>query len=287
MVLWWVTMVGDFWFGLCWLLNQASKFNPIRRVPDLSLLNQHFDPPEGGSGQLPGVDVFINTVDPVDEPVLCTMNSVLSILATDYPADKHATYFSDDGGSLVHYEALQETARFAALWTPFCRKHRVEPRAPESYFSAKADGPPYAGDAPGEFIDDRRRVRQEYEEFKARLAALFTVIPQRSELFERQNAKGGGDPATYMVDGKRWPGTWIEPAENHRKGQHAAVVQVRGSSEKKPVLVDMADNLFISLSSTKMRKKMLCSVSFGDTDYVEPSGRGAPARHAGELGRRS
>jgi hypothetical protein len=95
------------------------------------------------------VDVFINTVDPVDEPVLCTVNSVLSILATDYPADKHATYLSDDGGSLVHYEALQETARFAALWTPFCRKHRVEPRAPESYFSAKADGPPYAGTRPG------------------------------------------------------------------------------------------------------------------------------------------
>jgi len=157
------------------------------------------------------------------------MNSVLSILATDYPVDRHATYFSDDGGSLVHYEALLETARFAALWTPFCRKHRVEPRAPESYSAAKADAP-YAGDAPGEFVGDRRRIRQEYEEFKARVDALFTVIPQRpAEANHRDDAKRGGAQATYMADGTHWPGTWIEPAENHKKGQHAAIVQVHGS----------------------------------------------------------
>ncbi|RCV13448.1 hypothetical protein SETIT_2G347600v2 [Setaria italica] len=230
MVLWWVTVVGDFWFGVSWLLNQASKLNPIRRVPDLALLNQRFDPPGGGGGgsssssQLPAVDVFINTVDPVDEPVLCTMNSVLSILATDYPVDRHATYFSDDGGSLVHYEALLETARFAALWAPFCRKHRVEPRAPESYFAAKAEDAPYAGDAPREFVGDRRHLRREYEEFKARVDALFTVIPRRSEAYGRDSAKGA--TPTYMADGTYWPGTWIEPAENHKKGQHAAIVQV-------------------------------------------------------------
>ena len=71
-VLWWVTVVGDFWFAVSWLLNQASKLNPIRRVPNLEILNQHVDLPTpsggGSSGQLPGVDVFINTVDPVDEP---------------------------------------------------------------------------------------------------------------------------------------------------------------------------------------------------------------------------
>ncbi|CAN6211939.1 unnamed protein product [Urochloa humidicola] len=220
MVLWWVTVVGDFWFGVSWLLNQASKLNPIRRVPDLALLNQRFDPPGGGGGdssQLPAVDVFINTVDPVDEPVLCTMNSVLSILATDYPVGRHATYFSDDGGSLVHYEALLEAARFAAVWAPFCRKHRVEPRAPESYFAAKAgDAGPYAGDAPAQFVDDRRHVRREYEEFKTRVDALFTVIPQRSEAHGRDNTAKGATP-TFMVDGTHWPGTWFEPAVNHKR----------------------------------------------------------------------
>jgi mixed-linked glucan synthase len=113
MLLWWVTVVGDFWFAVTWLLNQASKLNPVKRVPDLALLQRHFR-----DAQLPGLNVFINTVDPVDEPMLYTMNSALSILATDYPADLHATYLSDDGALLVHYKALQETA---ALWMPFCQ----------------------------------------------------------------------------------------------------------------------------------------------------------------------
>ncbi|TVU38485.1 hypothetical protein EJB05_11857, partial [Eragrostis curvula] len=276
MFLWWITMAGDFWFGLNWLLNQASKMNPIRRIPNVSLLNQHFDPPgctdtgTGSSSQLPAVDVFINTVDPVDEPIIYTMNAVLSILATDYPAGRHATYFSDDGASLVHYEALQETARFAALWTPFCRKHRVEPRAPESYFfAAKADGAaqPYAGDAPGEFVADRRRVRREYEEYKARLAALFTEIPQRSDFFERRSGgkgdAGGGGRATYMADGRQWPGTWFEPAENHRKGQHAAVVQVmlNHPGDKPQLGAAASTELPLNFSAVDVRLPMLVYIA--------------------------
>lgn len=68
-------------------------------------------------------------------------------------------------------------------------------------------------------------MRREYEEFKARLDALFTVIPQRSEAYNRANTKGA--KATWMADGTQWPGTWIEPAENHRKGHHAGIVQVK------------------------------------------------------------
>jgi mixed-linked glucan synthase len=110
MLLWWVTVVGDFWFAVTWLLNQASKLNPVKRVPDIA--------------QLPGLDVLINTVDPVDEPVLYTMNSVLSILATDYVPGRPARH------------------------VPLRQKHRVEPRAPESYFfaaMAPAADEPYAG----------------------------------------------------------------------------------------------------------------------------------------------
>ncbi|XP_040382255.1 probable mixed-linked glucan synthase 9 [Oryza brachyantha] len=232
MWLWWISVAGDFWFGVTWLLNQASKLNPVKRVPDLSLLRRRFDGgdlPTGGRGGslLPGLDVFVNTVDPVDEPVLYTMNSVLSILATDYPAERHATYLSDDGASLVHYEGLVETARFAALWVPFCRKHRVEPRAPESYFG-RAKAGPYAGPAVEEFFADRGFVRREYEEYKARLDALFADIPRRSEACDGSaNAKaGGGAKPTLMADGTPWPGTWIEPAENHKKGHHAGIVQV-------------------------------------------------------------
>ena len=221
MWLWWISIVGDFWFGVTWLLNQVAKLNPIKRVPDLALLKQFDDLPDGNSN-LPRLDVFINTVDPINEPMIYTMNSILSILAVDYPVDRTATYLSDDGGSIIHYEGLLETANFAALWVPFCRKHCIEPRAPESYFSVKSR--PYTGNAPDEFADDHRRMSREYDEFKVRLDALFTKIPERSDAYNAELKEGA--KATWMADGTHWPGTWFDPAENHKKGQHAGIVKV-------------------------------------------------------------
>ena len=58
---------------------------------------------------------FINTVDPINEPMIYTMNSILSILAVDYPVDRTATYLSDDGGSIIHYEGSLETANCRIL----------------------------------------------------------------------------------------------------------------------------------------------------------------------------
>uniref|UniRef100_J3MLW3 Glycosyltransferase 2-like domain-containing protein n=1 Tax=Oryza brachyantha TaxID=4533 RepID=J3MLW3_ORYBR len=215
--LWTMSMAGDVWFGFSWVLNQLPKLSPTKRVPDLAALADR----HGSSGDLPGVDVFVTTVDPIDEPLLYTVNTVLSILAADYPVDRYACYLSDDGGTLVHYEAMVEVARFAELWVPFCRKHCVEPRAPESYFAAKTQA--YKGGVPGELVSDRRRVRREYEEFKVRIDSLFTTIRQRSDAY---NTKHAGENATWMADETQWPGTWFEPAENHRRGQHAGIVRV-------------------------------------------------------------
>ncbi|VAH02540.1 unnamed protein product [Triticum turgidum subsp. durum] len=184
MWLWWISVVGDLWFGLTWLLNQI----------------------------------------------------------TDYPVDKYATYFSDDGGSLVHYEGLQLAAEFAASWVPFCRKHCVEPRAPESYFWAKMRGE-YAGSAPKEFLDDHRRMRAAYEEFKARLDGLSAAIEQRSEACNRANGKDKEEcaNATWMADGcTQWQGTWIKPAKGHRKGHHPAILQVMLDQPSKDPELGMA-----------------------------------------------
>ena len=46
------------------------------------------------------VDVFVSTVDPMKEPPLVTANTVLSILAMDYPIGKILCYISDDGASM-------------------------------------------------------------------------------------------------------------------------------------------------------------------------------------------
>ncbi|CAM0952398.1 unnamed protein product [Alopecurus aequalis] len=223
MWLWWISVVGDFWFGVTWLLNQVTKLKPRKCVPKLSMMREQFDLSDGSS-DLPILDVFVNTVDPVDEPMLYTMNSILSILATDYPAEKYTTYFSDDGGSLVHYEGLIETAKFATSWVPFCRKHCVEPRAPESYFGRNAL--PYRGNMPSDMLDDHRQIRAEYEEFKARLDGLSAAIEQRSKAHNSANTKDGHVDATWMTDGIQWEGTWIEPAKGHTKGHHPAIFQV-------------------------------------------------------------
>uniref|UniRef100_A0A0E0LM16 Uncharacterized protein n=1 Tax=Oryza punctata TaxID=4537 RepID=A0A0E0LM16_ORYPU len=173
--LWTMSMVGDVWFGFSWVLNQLPKLSPTKRVPDLAALADRH------SSELPGVDVFVTTVDPVDEPILYTVNSILSILAADYPVDRYACYLSDDGGTLVHYEAMVEVAKFAELWVPFCRKHCVEPRAPENYFAMKTQV--YKGGVPGELMSDHRRVRREYEEFKVRIDSLSSTIRQRSDYY--------------------------------------------------------------------------------------------------------
>lgn len=85
------------------------------------------------------IDIFVTTVDPIKEPPLVTANTILSILALDYPARKISCYVSDDGASMLTFEALQETAEFAQKWVPFCKKFSAEPRAPEKYFSEKID----------------------------------------------------------------------------------------------------------------------------------------------------
>lgn len=81
----------------------------------------------------------MSTVDPTKEPPLITANTVLSILAVDYPVDKVACYVSDDGAAMLTFEALSETSEFARKWVPFSKKFNIEPRAPEWYFAKKID----------------------------------------------------------------------------------------------------------------------------------------------------
>lgn len=94
---------------------------------------------EGQPSQLSPVDIFVSTVDPLKEPPLVTANTVLSILAVDYPVDKVSCYVSDDGAAMLTFEALSETSEFARKWVPFCKKFNIEPRAPELYFAQKID----------------------------------------------------------------------------------------------------------------------------------------------------
>lgn len=86
-----------------------------------------------------------------------TANTVLSILAVDYPVDKVSCYVSDDGAAMLTFEALSETSEFARKWVPFCKKYAIEPRAPEWYFAQKID---YLKDkVQTSFVKDRRAMK--------------------------------------------------------------------------------------------------------------------------------
>lgn len=112
---------------------------------------------DGKPSELADIDIFVSTVDPMKEPPLITANTVLSILAVDYPVNKVSCYVSDDGAAMLTFEALSETSVFAKKWVPFCKKFNIEPRAPEWYFAQKID---YLKDkVHPDFVKERRAMK--------------------------------------------------------------------------------------------------------------------------------
>ncbi|KVI07514.1 Cellulose synthase [Cynara cardunculus var. scolymus] len=183
--LWGMSVVCELWFAFSWVLDQMPKLNPVNRATDLNVLKEKFELPTlnnpTGKSDLPGIDIFVSTADPEKEPPLVTANTILSILAADYPVEKLACYVSDDGGALLTFEAMAEAASFANMWVPFCRKHNIEPRNPESYFNLKRD--PYKNKVKSDFVKDRRRVKREFDEFKVRINGLPDSIRRRSDAY--------------------------------------------------------------------------------------------------------
>ncbi|KAF5944163.1 hypothetical protein HYC85_018240 [Camellia sinensis] len=121
--------IAELWFIFYWFITQFARRNPIYRHTFKDSLSQRYEK------DLPGVDVFVCTADPTIEPPIMVVNTVLSVMAYDYPPEKLSVYLSDDGGSELTFYALLEASRFAKHWLPFCKKFNVEPRSPAVYFS--------------------------------------------------------------------------------------------------------------------------------------------------------
>ncbi|GFZ06153.1 cellulose synthase family protein [Actinidia rufa] len=154
--LWLTSVICEIWFAVSWVLDQFPKWSPINRETYIDRLSERYER-EGEPSELAGVDFFVSTVDPMKEPPLITANTVLSILAVDYPVDKVSCYVSDDGAAMLSFESLVETAEFARKWVPFCKKFEIEPRAPEFYFSQKID---YLKDkVQPSFVKERRAMK--------------------------------------------------------------------------------------------------------------------------------
>ncbi|KAJ7568289.1 hypothetical protein O6H91_01G026100 [Diphasiastrum complanatum] len=199
--LWLVSVMCELWFFFSWMLDSISKITPVRRETYKDRLQAVYD--DGGES-FPQVDVFITTADSEKEPPLVTACTILSVLSTDYPANRLACYLSDDGASKLMFDTMAEISGFAQLWLPFCKRFSIEPRNPDAYFSESIDFT--EGKVQPDFVKSRRKVKREFEEFKVRVNALVA------------DSKRPPTDGWQMKDGTFWPG-------NNRRN-HDGIIQV-------------------------------------------------------------
>ena len=125
-----ILLIADLVLAFLWATWQAFFINPMHHQLFLENL-----PQVAKESDYPGLDVFVCTADPFKEPPVGVVNTVLSLLAYDYPTEKLSVYVSDDGGSQLTLFAFMECAKFARHWLPYCRKYNIMDRSPEVYFA--------------------------------------------------------------------------------------------------------------------------------------------------------
>ncbi|XP_076913106.1 cellulose synthase-like protein H1 [Bidens hawaiensis] len=151
---WLLAFLCESCFTFIWILCVSIKWTPCNTKTYPARLLERVN-----ESEFPAVDIFVTTADPILEPCIITMNTVLSLLAVDYPANKLALYLSDDGCSPLTFYSLVETTKFAKLWVPFCKKYNIQVRAPFRYFTP--DSTPLE-DESLEFQHEWKKMKNEY-----------------------------------------------------------------------------------------------------------------------------
>ncbi|KAL6845674.1 hypothetical protein ACP4OV_024497 [Aristida adscensionis] len=254
---WAAALVCEAWFTLVWLLNMNAKWSPVRFHTHPERLAERTD-------ELPAVDMFVTTADPVLEPPLVTVNTVLSLLAVDYPAAKLACYVSDDGCSPVTCYALREAAAFARLWVPFCRRHAaaVRVRAPSVYFAAGAGTADHGDDA---FLRDWTAMKDEYGQLVSRIEnadegglvrrgdgefAEFVGAERKDHptivkvLWDNSNSKAGeeGIPSLIYVSREKSPAH----RHNFKAGAMNVLTRVSAVLTNAPIMLNVDCDMFVN-----------------------------------------
>ncbi|XP_022139749.1 cellulose synthase-like protein E6 [Momordica charantia] len=162
-------------FGFYWIITQSLRWRLTYNFPFMDNLSIRYN-----DDQLPNVDVFVCTADPIIEPPIMVISTVLSAMAYDYPTEKLAIYLSDDGGSELTFYALIEASNFSKHWLPFCRKFMVEPRSPEAYF--------YLDSAQHHRSQEWVAMKKLYDEMKERINSVVEMGKVPKEI--RDHNKG-------------------------------------------------------------------------------------------------
>ncbi|KAB1221657.1 Cellulose synthase-like protein E6 [Morella rubra] len=201
------------------------------------------------------------------------INTVLSVMAYDYPPEKLTVYLSDDGCSDLTFYAMLEAARFSKIWLPFCKKFRVEPRSPEAYFRAALAEP--LGDPVT--TKDWSSIKKSYEEMKQRIET--TTKPGRISEEMRKEHKGfsewdlvasprdhqtilqilidGKDPKAVDFEGQPLPTLVYLAREkrpqyhhNYKAGAMNALIRVSSRISNSPVILNVDCDMYSNNSKS-------------------------------------
>ncbi|KAH7864113.1 hypothetical protein Vadar_025945 [Vaccinium darrowii] len=152
-------LLSDLILAFMWATNQCFRMGWVhRRVfpENLRKVVREED--------FPAIDMFVCTADPFKEPPMSVVNTALSVMAYDYPAEKLSVYVSDDGGSDLTLFAFMEAAKFGSHWLPFCRRNNVVERCPEAYFASNYPQ-----------SNETKQIKEMYENMKQRVETVVDI----------------------------------------------------------------------------------------------------------------
>ncbi|XP_021752288.1 cellulose synthase-like protein E1 [Chenopodium quinoa] len=154
---WLLVSAAEILFFFSWILKLSYYWRPLTRT----VFPENLPVDE----ELPKIDVFVCTADPIREPTFDAMNTVISAMSLDYPAHKLSVYVSDDGGASVTLDAMKHAWVFATWWLPFCKRYNILPISPKAFFQQHFQQPSHNT----HFIQDSKLLKEKYEEFEERV----------------------------------------------------------------------------------------------------------------------
>ncbi|XP_062150899.1 cellulose synthase-like protein H1 [Alnus glutinosa] len=275
---WLLAFLCESWFTFIWVLVISNKWSPVgyKTYPDNLLLRVT---------ELPSVDMFVTTADPVLEPPIITINTVLSLLAIDYPAHKLACYVSDDGCSPLTFYSLVEASKFAKLWVPFCKRYNIQVRAPFKYFSSDSQS---FSDSSWEFQQEWKRMKVEYEQlchkiedatqksmpcdFTGEFAEFSNVEPKNHPTIIKviwENKEGLSDGLPHLV--------YVSREKRHKHPHHYkagvmnVLTRVSGLMSNAPYMLNVDCDMFVNNPKVVLHAMclLLGSKSEKESAYVQ------------------
>ncbi|KAK7277128.1 hypothetical protein RIF29_18278 [Crotalaria pallida] len=175
---WIFLTIAELLLAVLWFFNQAFRWHPVSRSVMVEKLPD--------DAKLPGLDIFICTLDPEKEPTVEVMETVISAIAMDYPASKFAVYLSDDGGCPVTLYGIKEASEFAKVWVPFCNKYGIKSRTPKVFFSSLGEDEQLI--RTDEFRAEQEEIKAKYEKMQKNIEK-FSSDPQNLRIVSDRPAR--------------------------------------------------------------------------------------------------